>query len=363
MIVVVKVGTSSITDVAGEIDHAAVAKLCAEAVSLRSARHSVVLVTSGAIAAGLAPLGLAFRRPSDVATLQAVSAVGQSRLMRVYDEALGTHGVLGGQILLAPHDFVDRQQYLHARQTLSRLIELGVVPVVNENDAVADDEIRFGDNDRLAALVAHLVSAELLVLLTDTPGLLSANPAFDRRATLIEEVVEVDRDLEAMAGGTTSPGGSGGMASKLAAAKMAAWSGIRTVIAAAERPGVLTQAVAGEAGVGTVVWPRGRRLSARKVWIAFAVPSRGTLIVDEGARRALVEGGRSLLPAGVVEVRGTFTPGEAVEIGDLGGSVFAKGLVRHPSGPLPGWAGLQTCDLPADLPPEVVHRDDLVLLV
>ncbi len=363
MIVVAKVGTSSITDSAGEIDHAAIAKLCAEVVSLRAAGHSVVLVTSGAIVAGLAPLGLALRRPSDLATLQAVSAVGQSRLMRVYDEALAAHGVLGGQILLAPHDFVDRQQYLHARQTLTRLLELGVVPVVNENDAVADDEIRFGDNDRLAALVAHLIGAELLVLLTDTPGLLSGDPALDQRASLIEEVLEVDRELEALAGGSGSPGGSGGMASKLAAAKMAAWSGIRAVIAAAERPGVLAQAVAGEAGVGTVVWPRNRRLSARKVWIAFAVPSQGMLTVDDGARRALVEGGRSLLPAGVLEVRGTFTPGDAVEIGDLGGMVFAKGLIRHPSGPLAGWAGLQTGDLPPEVPLEVVHRDDLVLLV
>lgn len=362
MIVVAKVGTSSVTDAAGEIDTAAVAKLCGEAVGLRAAGHAVVLVTSGAIAAGLAPLGLALRRPGDLATLQAVSAVGQSRLMRVYDDALGAHGVLAGQVLLAPFDFVNRQQYLHARQTLTRLLELGVVPVVNENDAIADDEIRFGDNDRLAALVAHLIGAQALVLLTDTAGLLSADPRLDEGASLIEEVVEVDRALEGLAGGSGTPGGSGGMASKLAAAKMATWSGIHTVIAAADRPDVLAQAVGAAPGVGTILRARSPRMSARKVWIAFAVPALGTLTVDDGARRALIEEGRSLLPAGVVEVSGAFSAGDAVEIGDLGGAVFAKGLVRHPSVQLASWVGSHTSALPADSPGEVVHRDDLVLL-
>ena len=194
-----------------------------------------------------------------------------------------------GQVLLAPLDFIHRQQYLHARQTLSRLLELGVVPVVNENDATSDDEIRFGDNDRLAALVAHLVAADLLVLLTDTAGLLTADPRTTAEASLIEEVVEVDHELEIMAGGAGSPVGSGGMASKLAAAKIAAWSGVETVIADASRDGVLRGAVEGEPGVGTVFRPRGRRLPARKLWIAFAVAAAGTLVVDEGARRALLE--------------------------------------------------------------------------
>ncbi|MGH9069795.1 MAG: glutamate 5-kinase [Acidimicrobiales bacterium] len=362
MIVVAKVGTSSITGPAGEIAQAAVAKLCLEAVGLRDAGHRVVLVTSGAIAAGLAPLGLAHARPTDLATLQAISAVGQSRLMATYDAALTALGAVGGQVLLAPLDFIHRQQYLHARQTLARLLDLGVVPVVNENDAVANDEIRFGDNDRLAALVANLVNAELLVLLTDTTGLLTGDPRLDAGASLIEEVIEVDRQLEAAAGGAGTLGGSGGMASKLAAAKMAAWSGIRTVIAAATRPGVLAQAVAGEPGVGTVVRPRAERLSARKCWIAFAVASSGTVVVDQGARRALVEGGRSLLPAGVVEVRETFAAEDAVEICDPSGVVFAKGLVSHSSALLAQWAGRRTSELPAGVNPEVVHRDDLVVL-
>jgi glutamate 5-kinase len=286
MIVVAKVGTTSITGDHGEVDVGAIEKFCAEVAAVRTAGHAVVVVTSGAVAAGLPALGLAGNRPRDTATLQAVSAVGQSRLMRVYDDVLAQHGLVGGQVLLAPLDFVVRQQYLHARSTLTRLLELGVVPVVNENDAIADDEIRFGDNDRLAALVAHLVAAELLVLLTDTPGLLTADPRLDASASLIEEIVEVDDELERVAGGAGSVRGSGGMASKLAAAKIAAWSGVRAVIAGAGRPGVLAGALAGEPGIGTVVQPRDRRLPARKLWIAFAVGAAGAITVDEGARRA-----------------------------------------------------------------------------
>jgi glutamate 5-kinase len=237
-----------------------------------------------------------------------------------------------------------------------------VVPVVNENDAVADDEIRYGDNDRLAALVAHLVGADLLVLLTDTPGVLTADPRLDEGASLIEEIVEVDHELEAVAGGAGSRAGSGGMASKLAAAKIAAWSGVRVVIAAAGRDQVLADAVAGRAGVGTAVLPRGRRLAARKLWIAFAVKASGTIVVDDGARRALVERQTSLLPAGVVEVEGSFEADDAVEIAAADGNVFAKGLVRHPARRVKEWAGRRTSTLPSDLPHEIVHRDDLVVL-
>ena len=261
----------------------------------RTAGHTVVVVTSGAIAAGWAALGRGEKRPADPAVLQAVSAVGQHRLMRTWQEGLDPHGILAGQVLLAPLDFVHRTQYLHARGTLDHLIELGVVPVVNENDAVADEEIRFGDNDRLAALVAHLVRADLLLLLTDAPGLLTADPRQFAEASLIEEVVEIDQHLEEMAGGPGSEVGSGGMASKVAAAKIATWSGVETVIADAGRPGVVSAAVAGEAGVGTVFRARPHRLSARKLWIAFALGAAGRLVVDEGAHQALAEGGRSLL--------------------------------------------------------------------
>ena len=362
MIVVVKIGTSSITDDHGYVDEAAIEKLCTEVAGLRGAGHRVIVVTSGAITAGLPALGLHGARPTDLATLQAVSAVGQGRLLRVYDDILARHRLVSGQVLLAPLDFVHRQQYLHARQTLTRLLELGVVPIVNENDAVADDEIRFGDNDRLAALVAHLVGAEVLVLLTDTPGVFTADPRLDTAASLIEEIVEVDHALERAAGGTRTARGSGGMASKLAAAKIAAWSGVRAVIAAADRPGVVADAVAGAPGVGTVVRPHDRRLPARKLWIAFAVGSSGTVSVDDGARRALTERGSSLLPAGVVSVDGSFDTDDAVEITGPDGKVFAKGLVSHPAPRIKDWAGRRSGDLPADLPKAVVHRDNLVVL-
>ncbi len=362
MNVVVKIGTSSITDERGAIAVIAIDKLCAEVAASRRQGHRVVVVTSGAIAAGLPALGLSGARPTDVATLQAVSAVGQSRLMAVYGHALGGHGLVAGQILLAPPDFMSRSQYLHARATFVRLLDLGVVPVVNENDAVADDEIRFGDNDHLAALVAHLIYADLLVLLTDTAGLHSADPRLDADASLIEEIVDIDHEHEGMAGATGTARGSGGMASKLQAAKMASWSGIRTVIAAADRPAVLAAAVAGEPGTGTVVRPRDRRLSARKLWIAFAKGYAGVVEVDDGARRALVERRTSLLAAGVVSVTGDFQAGDAVEISDQAGKVFAKGLVRVGSADLRATAGRRTADLPDGAPREVVHRDDLVTL-
>jgi glutamate 5-kinase len=362
MRVVVKIGSSSLTDEAGRIDGAAVAKVAGEVARQRAAGDEVVLVSSGAISAGLPALGLEGRRPTDMPTLQAIAAVGQHRLMATWDREFGERDLVPGQVLLAPLDFVHRQQYLHARQTLERLLELGVVPVVNENDAVADDEIRFGDNDRLAALVAHLLRADLLVLLTDTPGLLTADPRLDAGASLIEEVLEIDATLEGVATPGGSERGSGGMASKLAAAKMAAWSGVRVVIAAAGRDDVIADAVAGAPGVGTVVRPRDRRLSARKLWIAFAVAPAGTVVVDAGARVALVERGRSLLPAGVVGVRGTWEAGDAVEVATADGVVFAKGLARHPAALVERWAGMRTSELPEDVEPEVVHRDDLVVL-
>ena len=361
MIVVAKIGTSSITDDDGVIDEAAIAKFCTEVAELRGQGHQVVMVTSGAIAAGLPALALG-ARPRDAVTLQAISAVGQSRLMSVYDRALATHDLIGGQVLLAPLDFVIRDQYLHARGTLQRLLELGVVPVVNENDAIADDEIRFGDNDRLAALVAHLVHADLLVLLTDMPGLLTADPRFDSSASLIEEIIEVDQGLEALAGGSGTARGSGGMASKLAAAKIAGWSGVRAVIAAAHRDHVLRDAVAGTPGVGTVIQPRAQRLPARKLWIAFAVGASGVVVVDGGAKRALMERGVSLLPAGVVSAQGRFDADSAVEIAGPDGEVFAKGLCRFDVGTLRAVAGQRTGDLPEGAPHEVVHRDDLVVL-
>ncbi len=358
--VVVKVGTSSITSATGEIDDASLLKLCREIAAARAAGHEVVLVSSGAIAAGLPALGMT-ARPTDVGTLQAVAAVGQPRLMERLGAILGTHGLLAGQVLLTPHDFGVRSQYLHAREAMRRLLDLGVVPVVNENDTVADDEIRYGDNDRLAALVSHLVTADLLVLLTDTAGLFTADPRIDAEASLIEEIVEVDAALEALAGGRGTERGSGGMATKLAAAKIAAWSGVRAVIAAADAPDVVTDAIAGRS-VGTAFPARGERLSSRKLWIAFARDPAGRVVVDDGARRALCEHHRSLLPAGVRGVEGDFDADDAVEIVGPDGLPFAKGLVRYPAAVLRGVAGQQTSELQDGVPHEVVHRDDLVVL-
>lgn len=358
--VVVKIGTSSITDNEGRVVERAIAKLAGEVAELRGSGSDVVVVTSGAVAAGLRVLEIR-PRPSDPAVLQAVSAVGQGRLMGHYERAFDAAGLTTGQVLLAPLDFFNRAQYLHARQTLTLLLGLGVVPVVNENDAVADDEIRFGDNDRLAALVAHLVQADMLVLLTDAAGLFTADPRLDGGARLVEEVAEVDQVL-ALAGGAGSERGSGGMASKLAAAKIAAWSGVPVVIAAAERPQVLNDAAAGVPGVGTHVRARPGRLPARKLWIAFALAPTGRVVVDAGAREALMERGVSLLPAGVQQVQGDFGPDDAIELAGPDGQVFAKGLARHSAAALVQWAGRRTSELPADMPAEVVHRDDLVLL-
>jgi glutamate 5-kinase len=361
VLAVVKVGSSSITSDLGEIDDAALRKLCAELVAARRAGHEVLLVCSGAIAAGLPALGLE-RRPTDIGTLQAIAAVGQPRLMERFAAILAEEQVVVGQVLLTPFDFVHRSQYLHARETLQRLLELGVIPVVNENDTVADDEIRFGDNDRIAALVANMIHAELLVLLTDTAGLFTADPRLDADASLIEEIAAVDEAVEAVAGGTGSTRGSGGMASKLAAAKIASWSGIRAVIAAADEPRVVMDAVAGRP-VGTVVQPHAERLPSRKLWIAFAVAASGKVIVDEGAQRALVSNGRSLLAAGVREVEGSFAADSAVEVVGEDGRAFAKGLVRYSAHALRAVAGLRSGELPDGAPAEVIHRDDLVVLL
>ncbi|MFA5884195.1 MAG: glutamate 5-kinase [Acidimicrobiia bacterium] len=360
MIVVVKIGTSSITGETGELNDDAMVKLCAEIAAARAAGHEVVLVSSGAIAAGMPALGIV-DRPRDIGTLQAVAAVGQPRLMERFGALLAAHGLVPGQVLLTPFDFGHRAQYLHARETLARLLELGVVPVVNENDTVADDEIRYGDNDRLAALVAHLVGAELLVLLTDTSGVFTADPRVDAAASLIEEIVEVDAALESVVGGAGTTRGSGGMASKLAAAKIAAWSGVRAVIANAQEPGVVLGAI-DDSVVGTVVQPRPHKLSSRKLWIAFARGASGRVVVDDGARRALVDGNRSLLPAGVRGVEGEFEAEDAVEVVDGAGRVFAKGLAGISAATLRSVAGLRTDQLPDGVTHEVVHRDDLVIL-
>jgi glutamate 5-kinase len=360
MRLVVKIGTSSLTDELGVIDESIIDALCEQLVQVRSLGHEVVVVSSGAVSAGVAALGLA-ARPSDTPTLQALSAAGQSRLMEVYNRSLGARGVVAAQVLLVPHDFIDRRQYLHARQTLVRLLELGCVPIINENDAIASDEIRYGDNDRIAALVSHNLAADLLVLLTDTAGLYTSDPRADPEARLIARVAADDPLLSVSAGRTGSNRGSGGMASKLAAARTASFSGVRAVIAASARPGVLVDAVH-DLDVGTTFMPNDHKLSARKLWIGFASLVEGTVVVDDGARRALVERGTSLLPAGVVAVHGSFDEESIVEIVDREGATIARGMVLCTSNELRTVMGHRTAELPAEMAHEVVHRDDLVLL-
>jgi len=348
--VVVKLGTSSVTDASGGVDYDVLVNIATDVVQLRQQGWRVVVVTSGAITAGWAEVGGGKQRPSDAATLQAVSAVGQPLLMHAWRNAFGEVSTAVGQVLLAPLDFSHRGQYLHARGTLESLQALGVVAIVNENDAVADEEIRFGDNDRLAALVANLVGATHLVLLTDTDGLLTADPRLDPSATLIEEVNAIDADLVEVAGSSGTNVGSGGMASKLAAARMATWSGITTVIAPARSRTPLQKALRPKTGFGTTFHPRAERLSARKSWIAFAVASRGTLRINQGALAALENDGRSLLRVGVESFDGDFVEGDAVDVRGPEGQIVAKGLVR---------ASAEGFGEGEDV---VVHRDDLVLL-
>jgi glutamate 5-kinase len=360
MRVVAKIGTGSITDHSGAIEIGAIAKLCDEVAQLAAEQHQVIVVSSGAVAAGVAAVGLS-KRPTDMTTLQAVSAAGQGRLVETYNAELGRHGLVAAQVLLDPHDFVDRTQYLHARRTLVRLLELGCVPVVNENDAIANHELRYGDNDRLAALVAHSVGADLLVLLTDTDGVFTADPRRHVDAELVAHVAADDPLLAITADAGGSGRGSGGMASKLTAAKLASWSGIRSVIARASRPDVLVDAVNGER-VGTTFDAHDRVLPARKLWIAFAAEVDGVILVDAGAQLALTEQPRSLLPAGVVGASGDFVAGDTVEIVGPNGVAFARGMAAVDGAVVVATAGMQTTELPDGVTHEVVHRDDLVLL-
>ena len=360
MRVVVKVGTSSLTDDEGRIRLEVISSVARQLAAARTAGHEVLLVTSGAVASGVAGLGLS-ERPSDVLSLQALSAVGQPQLMAAYNAALAEHSLVAAQVLLVPHDFVDRQQYLHARDTLGRLLELGCIPVVNENDAIANNEIRYGDNDHLASLLSHLVSADMLVLLTDTAGLFTADPRSNPDATVISVVAADDPLLAVSTSGAGTERGSGGMASKLAAARIASWSGVTAVIAAAVSENPVMNAING-AEVGTRFLPHDRNLSARKLWIAFAAEVEGTVVVDEGARDAIVSRGTSLLPAGVTDVRGSFDVGATIEVVDSSGVVIARGMSAMSSVQAGTCAGKRTADLADMSVVEVVHRDDLVVL-
>ncbi|HSL25264.1 MAG TPA: glutamate 5-kinase [Acidimicrobiia bacterium] len=347
---VIKIGSSSLTGSAGGIEPAAIERAVGMVADALGRGHPTLLVTSGAVAAGLPALGIT-RRPQDLAGLQVAAAVGQSRLMERYTACFDRHGLVAGQVLLTKDVLSNRDQYLNARTTLERMLGAGIVPVVNENDTVAVEELRLGDNDRLAAMVSHLIGAGLLLILSDTIGLFSADPRLGE-AELLDAVRHTDQILDTLSG--AGPFGSGGVATKVAAARMAAWSGVPTVVASATAPEVVAKALAGE-NIGTWVDPQPQRLPARKLWIAFGQPSSGVLVIDDGAVSALVDHARSLLPVGVVEVRSSFPAGAAVEVHDRQGGLVAKGLVQIDSTRLVAAIGKR-----GEI--EAIHRDDLVVL-
>lgn len=362
MRVVVKIGSSSLTDDHGHLRIDVISAVVDQLASVRAQGHQVLLVTSGAVASGVAGLGLS-ERPADVLSLQALSAIGQPKLMEAYNRSLAAHGLVAAQVLLVPHDFVDRQQYLHARATIERLLEFGCVPIVNENDAIANNEIRYGDNDHMSALLSHLVSADLLVLLTDTDGLYTEDPRTNPKAQRIEVVTADDPLLSVTATSQGSNRGSGGMASKLASARIASWSGVTAVIASATTHGAVLAAVNGDASAGTRFLPHDRQLSARKLWIAFAAEGEGSVTIDDGARNAIVERGTSLLPAGIVSSTGEFEEGATIEVVDSAGTVVARGMSLMSSETIAQVKGLRSVEIAEGIPTEVVHRDDLVVLV
>lgn len=357
--VVVKIGSSSLTGPDGRLDLAALRALVDVLAARVAGGGQVVLVSSGAIAAGIGPLGLA-ARPRDVATMQAAAMLGQGQLVARYTEAFAAHGLQMGQALLTAEDTVRRSRYRNAQRSLERLLALGVVPVVNENDAVTTDELTFGDNDRLAALVSHLVRADAMVLLTDVDGLHDAPPsrAGARRIPHVADLADLD-GVEVTARGSAV--GTGGMVTKLESARIATGAGVPVVLTSAAH---VAAALAGE-DVGTFFAVTGRRTSARRLWIAHAAQSRGRLHLDAGAARAVLGGRASLLPAGVTRVEGTFEAGDPVELVGPDGAVVARGLVAFDSAELPHLLGRSTFDLRAELGEgydrEVVHRDDLVL--
>lgn len=354
--VVVKIGTSSLTGNGHGILPDAVRAVVANVEAAWSAGHPTVLVTSASIAAGLPAMGL-MQRPSDLPGLQVAAAVGQNRLMAMYTMEFEKVGRQVGQVLITRDVLARRDQYLHARAALGRMLSLGVVPVVNENDTVVVDELRFGDNDRLAAIVSHLVGAGMLVLLTDTPGIYSDDPWISENAELLSAVRHTDQVLDQLrVNSSQGKFGSGGVATKVAAARMAAWSGIPTVIASATAREVVARSVAGD-DVGTWVDPRESGLSARKLWIAFGTPSEGQVLVDDGAARALRDAGKSLLPVGVTGVKGSFMGGAAVEVRH-GDDLIAKGLAAMSAGQIMQVRGEHTSVAGG----EVIHRDDLVVL-
>lgn len=364
-IVVVKIGSSTLVDAAGAPDHAFIADLCDQVCALREAGKRVVVVSSGAAAAGMERLGFT-ERPTDMPSLQACAACGQAALTEIYAGVLARRGVRCGQVLLTRRDVVDREGYLNARNTLERLLELGVVPVVNENDTVSVAEFAFGDNDMLGAIVSTLLGADLYVIMSDIDGLYTANPSVDPTATRIPHVQKIDEKVMAMAGGAGSAVGTGGMATKLRAARALLAAGIPTVICRGRQPGVLEQVMRGDE-VGTRFEPPlgSSHESPRKFWIGLAEVPRGTLTLDEGACAAVIKRGASVLPVGVIATEGTYAAGDVVNVVTPDGALIGRGTVRYSSDDMVRVRGLKL-DVIARFMPEkdgqpAIHRDELLV--
>jgi len=362
--VVVKVGTNVLANSEGVLDRTRIASLAAQIHSVRSRGWRVVLVSSGAIGAGVGKLNLG-KRPTDLPHLQACAAIGQTALMQIYQEGFAPHGILPAQILLTAGDFDSRARYLNVRNTILTLFEYQSLPIINENDTVSVAEIKFGDNDQLAAMVANLMQAKLLILLTNVDGLYSADPGIDPKATLLETVSEIDRNVTDLAGTTKSQLGTGGMRSKLKAARLATSAGGAVIMANGSTDGILEAVFRGET-VGTLFLPQSDGIPAWKRWIGLTARPKGLLRIDDGAQQAVVQLGKSLLPVGVREVLGDFGKGDLVSICDASGTELARGLSNYSSDAAAKLAGLNTqqiAELLGKVPyPELVHRDNLALM-
>ncbi|CBJ41945.1 glutamate 5-kinase [Ralstonia solanacearum] len=361
---VVKVGSSLVTNDGRGLDQAAIARWAAQIAALRGAGKEVVLVSSGAIAEGMQRLGWA-KRPKEIHELQAAAAVGQMGLAQVYESEFARHGIRTAQVLLTHGDLADRERYLNARSTLLTLLSLGVVPIINENDTVVTDEIKFGDNDTLGALVTNLIEGDALIILTDQRGLYTADPRKNPDARFVDEAQAGASELEAMAGGAGSSIGKGGMLTKILAAKRAAKSGAHTVIASGREADVLARLAGGEA-IGTQLRAPTGRMAARKQWMIDHLQLRGRVVLDAGAVDKLTAGGKSLLPIGVTEVQGEFARGEVISCVDMAGHEVARGLTNYSSAEARLIARKVSSEIEAVLgyvsAAELVHRDNLVLL-
>ncbi len=362
--VVIKIGSRVITCADAGLDAAVIGRLAAEVAGVRAMNREVIMVSSGAVAAGRKELGIN-GKPRTIPQKQAAAAVGQSRLMHAYEEAFELHNHKVAQILLTRDDLADRQRFLNARATLDTLLDCGIIPIINENDTVVVDEIKFGDNDNLSALVTNLTEADLLVILTDIEGLFDKDPRTGSDARLIPLVRSISREIERGAGGAGSMVGTGGMVTKLAAAKKVGRSGIPTIIVNGKTPGQLGKAIAGE-DVGTLFLAAREVLNRRKHWIAYTLRPRGKVIVDSGAAEVLHQHGRSLLPSGISQVEGEFQRGACVRVCGPDGSEFARGITDYSHQEIARILGHKSREIEEILGyrygDEIIHRDNLVML-